>query len=363
MHKERREIPVVIPALNPTYKLADIVHALKTAGNDSIIVIDDGSNSSSSATVFSQVENMGCTLLRHSRNLGKGAALKTGFNWASEHLGNNLVGVVTADADGQHLPKDIEKVRTALAGNSDSLVLGCRDFSADTVPPRSRVGNFAMSKLAAVLLGIHISDTQTGLRGIPAQLVLAMMDRPANGYEFEMDMLVEAKQCGIPINETPIETVYEDNNSVSHFKPVRDSLRVFSVFIRYSLSSCLSSLIDLAAFAIVNVVLQRVGIGVTSVVLSTYIARVISAAFNFGLNKQVVFRRGDVGNSLARYALLCVASVSASAALVTFISLIVPDVWPLFIKVIVDSILFFVNYRIQQAWVFHSKPTASSQGI
>ena len=105
-------------------------------------------------------------LLRHAVNLGKGAALKTAFNYVLCAM-PDAAGVVTADADGQHAPEDIARVAEALAAQPDALVLGARAFGAD-VPLRSRFGNIVTRGIMHALLGRKLADTQTGLRGIPA---------------------------------------------------------------------------------------------------------------------------------------------------------------------------------------------------
>lgn len=207
-----------------------------------------------------------------------------------------------------------------------------------------------------MLCGVDVSDTQTGLRGLPASLMRRMLAVVRDGYEFETEMLVLARRAG-GIFEVPITTVYEGDNEASHFRPVVDSLRVlgvlFSAFARYTLSSLGSSLLDWALFsALVLLWSHSVAIS-AAIVWATVVARVVSAFVNYMLNRNIVFKadNSSCSRSLCRYIALCAACMLASAALVLLISVALPI--PVFIiKPFVDTALFFANYRIQQSWVF-----------
>ncbi|MSU36619.1 MAG: hypothetical protein EXS36_16270 [Pedosphaera sp.] len=165
------------------------------------------------------------------RESRQGAALKTGLNHAVvEHPGS--VVVVTADADGQPAPADILKVASALTAAGDGhLILGVRGFATD-VPFRSRFGNSLTRRIMKIVTGQAISDTQTGLRGIPFGFIPALLRLDPNGYDFELDMLVTCRSSGITIQEVPIATIYLNGNRSSHFNPLRDSMRIYFIFAR-----------------------------------------------------------------------------------------------------------------------------------
>ena len=155
----------------------------------------------------------------------------------------DLVGVVTGDADGQHHPDDIEAVARRLEQHPDSLVLGSRSFGKD-VPLRSRFGNIATRKIMHALLGQKLTDTQTGLRGIPATLLPKLLRTESTGYEFELDVLIAAHQLEIPMLEEPIRTIYEEGNKSSHFNPIVDSMKIYFVLLRFGSVSAMTALID-----------------------------------------------------------------------------------------------------------------------
>ena len=130
---------VIIPAYQPGKALLEIVNDLITiSSTQKIIIINDGS-SWNSKSIFNQISTPNVTILEHSVNMGKGQALKTAFNYILVS-GINCRTVITADADGQHAPKDIYKVINAAKNNPSSLLLGVRKFEG-YVPFRSRFGN------------------------------------------------------------------------------------------------------------------------------------------------------------------------------------------------------------------------------
>lgn len=237
---ELSSVTVLIPALNPSEALIGLVEALAGSAQVSrIIVVDDGS-ASECRPVFRDVSGLAkVDVLRHALNLGKGVALKTGMNHflCQDEQGGVLV---TADADGQHLPEDILAVAAKARASPGGLVLGSRSFAGD-VPLRCRFGNDLTRWVFRFLIGEKVSDTQTGLRAVPRGLMPRLLRSKARGYEFEMEMLILAARERVPISIVPIRTVYFDGNRESHFNPVLDSMRIYFVFGRFLSSSLLTA--------------------------------------------------------------------------------------------------------------------------
>ena len=224
------DIVAVVPAYNPDEALLRLVEALR--GRLSLLVVDDGSED---ASVFERLpEGEGVTVLTHAANRGKGAALKTAFRHVVEHR-PDAAGVVTVDADGQHLPADALKVAACLGEriSAGSVVFGVRRFDG-AVPPRNRYGNLLARVAVRALLGVRLSDTQTGLRGIPARLLPALLDIPFDRYEFETEMLRTIGEARLGIEEVPIRTVYFEADRGSHFRPLLDSMRICRVLLRHA---------------------------------------------------------------------------------------------------------------------------------
>lgn len=175
---------------------------------------------------LAEVEPLVEKLLVHPINRGKGEAIKTALDYIGE------ANVITADADGQHAVKDIVRVAKALGETADAMVLGVRAFSGE-VPLRSRFGNWWTRIWFFILTGLWVKDTQTGLRGIPRSLVSRIRALPGSRYEYEMVMLADAKyQAKKPV-QIPIDTIYLDGNSESHFSPLKDTVRIYGALIKF----------------------------------------------------------------------------------------------------------------------------------
>ena len=228
---KRSDFTLIIPSLDPDEKLAETVKKAAEAGIDDIILVDDGS-SPECRKRFRELEALpGVTVLTHSVNKGKGAALKTAFSYFLENR-KGRSGVVTADGDGQHRTEDIIACADAMQSGGHAIVLGCRDFSLPDVPKRSRFGNTLTSRVFRVFCGMNISDTQTGLRAIPTEYLPDVIEAEGSRYEYETHMLLLMGKRKIPFREVTIETVYIDANASSHFRPVRDSLRVYGIIFK-----------------------------------------------------------------------------------------------------------------------------------
>ena len=228
------QLLALIPAYCPGPDLVGLVSGLaRESIFDGVMVIDDGSGPHC-ATIFRDIEvTTPARVVRHSANLGKGAALKTGLAHALATT-PRLMGVVTADADGQHRLADIRRVGEVFRATPGKLALGVRDFVGD-VPLRCRIGNLATRHVFRWVTGQLLSDTQTGLRGIPASLIRALLTLPSNRYEFETAMLLAATALGIPFLEQPIATLYASANGSSHFDPLLDSFRIYACLARHAM--------------------------------------------------------------------------------------------------------------------------------
>lgn len=350
-------IPVIIPAYEPDERLLTLLQKLNTEDLKPVIVVNDGSGEKYDALFEKALELIGGNggvLLKHEINQGKGAALKTAFSYVLETW-PDAVGAVTADSDGQHTPECIYRVREALAQNPDSLIMGVRHFDSDDIPWKSRFGNNLTIRVFRAATGLSVSDTQTGLRGIPRAFMRELLEIPENRFEFEMKMLLESIGK-YPIVEVPIQTVYESKEDhQTHFRPVKDSARIYWIligrFLKYVISSLSSSVIDLTMFQIFCHIFRA---KLTAyIAVSTVLARIISSIFNYAMNYKVVFHsREKAGRSAVKYFLLSVIQMGCSALLVTIGAALIPVVPEVVIKIVVDFCLFFASYYIQKRFVF-----------
>ncbi len=351
------EIPVIIPAYEPDEKLILLLHRLQEAGIAHMIVVDDGSGSAYQELFVRAEEVAGCEVLHHAVNLGKGRALKTAFNACLLRF-PGLCGCVTADSDGQHTPQDILACMRKLWENPETLVLGCRNFDASDVPMRSSFGNKCTRKVFSYLIGLSVSDTQTGLRAIPAFFMKELMNVKGERFEYETNMLIETKNRNVPIVEVPVETIYLEANKTSHFNPILDSIRIYMVFGKFLFSSLSSSVLDLLLFGLFCRMLRAatgVWSGLPYIVCATIFARVISAVYNFLLNYKVVFQSSaNFLVTAVKYCLLAICQMLCSAFLVNELFHLLGG-FEVAVKIPVDVLLFFLSFVIQREFVYRKK--------
>ena len=213
------QVVIIIPAFEPDRRMLELVRRLMKDFHD-FIVVDDGSRSA--AELFNELRTHdGVNVLAHDTNRGKGAALKTAFAELLRRYPDAL-GTVTVDADGQHLPKDVVRVAESLRRHPDRLTLGVRTFTKG-IPFRSRLGNLWTVAEFRLLVGHSVQDTQTGLRGIPLTLVPQLLDIAGTRYDYEIRMLANAVLRAKGVVQVPIETVYEQVNRTSHYRPLADT--------------------------------------------------------------------------------------------------------------------------------------------
>ena len=345
------QVVLLIPALNPDQRLLELLERLKGAWTGPVVLVDDGSDEAHRG-IFTQAEEYGCQVVVHAKNLGKGRGLKTGFNYILTHF-PDAVGCVTADADGQHTVEDIAACAGALAGDPKALVLGCRDFDAAGIPPRSRLGNRITRSFMRFLCGVGVTDTQTGLRGISTSFMRHMLDIPGERFEYETNMLLETRSQEVPIREVSIQTLYLDENKSSHFNPLLDSLRIYTLLLRFCAASVAGFVVDIALFALFLRIFRRMTVYIVEpIIAATVLARVLSATVNYLINHKAVFKsKKSSRQSFPRYVVLCVIQMALSAALVTWICSLGASSATL-VKLVVDLCLFLLSFQIQRRWVF-----------
>lgn len=350
---------VVIPALDPDRTLPEYAAALLARGAEQIVVIDDGS-AGESRPVFEKLEGTeGCTVLRHGRNRGKGRALKTAFAHIRAREDWQGMAVITADADGQHSVEDVCAVGRAALEETDRLVLGVRDLALPQVPARSKLGNRLSSWAFHALYGVRLGDTQTGLRGIPWELLDWCGDISGERFEYEMNMLIRAAREHVALRQVTIQVIYFDNNQGTHLRAVRDSWRVFVILVSglgwYALSSALSAVTDVLAFWLCSAVVFRPLPALACYWWSTLTARALSSSLNYTLNRRYVFGASPRGRTVARYYCLWICQLMCSYLLLLALEWLLPGIYPTVNKALGDIILAVCSYQIQLHWVFREE--------
>lgn len=353
--KKYDRLAIVIPALNPDDKMNTLVRNLVSNGFNNVILVDDGSSDNCKHHFSIAESEYKCKVLTHYINFGKGRALKNAFNYVLNTF-PDLAGVITADSDGQHSIEDIIKCAELLLKNTSDrrMLLGVRDFNESDIPARSRFGNKLTSIVLKIFCGISLSDTQTGLRGLTKDAIIAMLESSGERYEYEMNMIIEAPEKEVSIEEYPIRTIYIDDNATSHFNPIIDSFKIYKQFLKYIISSLSSFVVDMGLFTLFSSILKRNKVA-QYIIIATYSARVFSSIFNYTINRKAVFQSNSSPlNSAWKYFLLCVIQGTLSAVLVSVLYTWT-NVYELMCKIVVDTILFFASFYIQKMFVFKEK--------
>lgn len=333
---------VLIPSYEPCEKLIILVSDINKRTDYKILIVDDGSGPKYQK-YFEIAKVLGCVVLHHYENKGKGEALKTGFKYLlSEGINDSIV---CADSDGQHDIQDIIRIADKIDSNKNEMILGVRKFDGE-IPAKSRLGNSLTAFLFNRITKLNITDTQTGLRGYPASMLPWLLSVEGSRYDYEFNLLLKSVQDNISIKQIPILTIYENNNECSHFHPIRDSVRVYIPLLKFSISSFISAIIDF--------ILLFVFQGLTgSLFLGVIFARAISSIFNYSVNKILVFKAKGVGHmqSAPKYFSLVVVIMLLNYLLLSFMAnyLYVPTVLA---KILTELILFILSYSIQKKFVF-----------
>jgi glycosyltransferase involved in cell wall biosynthesis len=215
---------VIIPVYNHEGKVADVIRKAMCLLLP-IYVVDDGSTDAT----YEQIKDIpGITILRHEKNMGKGAALMTGF--AAAHTAE---WAITLDADGQHNPEDAWNLFGVVKNGERPIVVGYRQGMAHRhVPLASRFGRGFSNFWVRVSGGPVLRDTQSGFRLYPLPEVL---DIPvaARRFQFEVEILARARWQGMPVLEAPVGVTYAPKDErVSHYRGFVDFFRNAATFSR-----------------------------------------------------------------------------------------------------------------------------------
>lgn len=225
--KESLEIWIMIPAYNPNDKLVELIEILYQYTKN-ILVINDGSDPKCEK-YFKQIKEK-CVLLENNKNQGKGNTLKKGFRYILETK-RDILGVVTADADGQHQVEDILKIKNKLRENTDKFILGCRNFNEENIPFLNKLSNKIMCFIDRKRYHYDIKDTQTGLRGIPIRYVEDCMNIPGERYEYEFNVLKYIQMKHIPLEQIEVKTIY-DKQIKSNYRKIKDSIKILKTVLK-----------------------------------------------------------------------------------------------------------------------------------
>ena len=203
------------------------------------------------------------------------------------------------------------------------------------------------------LIGQKLTDTQTGLRGIPTSLLLRILRIESTGYEYELEMLIAAHHSSVPVIEEPIRTIYEAGNKSSHFNPIVDSMKIYFVLARFGSVSLMTAVLDNLVFYLA---FRHTG----HILGSQILARVFAVGFNYSMVRRSVFYSKQRHKTvLPKYLLLVLVSGAVSYAGIRLLSARL-GINPVSAKLMVETVLFFANFAVQRMFIF--KPQAGDGG-
>lgn len=338
---------VIIPAYNPDEKLKAIVDRVWDLEN-LIIVVDDGSDMSKS-DIFHQLTDK-AIVIHHEKNMGKGTAIKTALSYIAENLPEcDVVGVM--DADGQHLPEDMEKLLMKAHNKEHAMVLGVRSLDAN-MPFKSRIGNVLTAGIFRLVSGIRVSDTQTGLRAFSADLIGRLSSIDGSRYEYETNVLLNCAKEGVPIVEVPVRTIYHDKeNTCSHFRLIGDSFRIYRDIIKFSMSSFSSFVLDYVLFCFLTLLFPA---GALGIFWANIIARVISGGYNYLMNCRFVFHTRAKLKTASQYLILAVGILFFNSIFLQVYTGVF-DIDAYIAKILTELSLFIISFLVQKKMIFSRK--------
>jgi glycosyltransferase involved in cell wall biosynthesis len=222
-HKDdaRQTVAVVIPAYQAAPSVGHVVRGCLSLMPE-VLVIDDGSDDATAEAA----RQAGAEVISLPVNRGKGNALRTAFG---ELFGRGFSAVVTVDADGQHLPEEIPVLIRAAEGGAD-LVMGTRDHLFREMSKVRQLSNRLSSRAISLLAGRALGDVQTGFRLYSKRLVESV-GFPEARFEAESAVVVRAARRGFKIASVPVKLGFADGRTTSHYRPLRDSLRIAAAVI------------------------------------------------------------------------------------------------------------------------------------
>lgn len=214
---DQHKVCVIIPTYNNHKTLKRVIDSVLQY-TSAIIIVNDGSTDN---TVEILKEYSSLVQIHHSKNSGKGLALRNGFKKA---LALEYNYAITIDSDGQHFASDIPSFLNNLETNPDALLIGCRNMVQENVPKKSSFGNKFSNFWFWFETGNKLEDTQSGFRLYPLQKI--PVHYFTNKFEFEIEVIVRSAWKDIPVKNIPVQVLYDPKERVSHFRPFKDFTRI-----------------------------------------------------------------------------------------------------------------------------------------
>jgi glycosyltransferase involved in cell wall biosynthesis len=245
-----------IPAYNEESKIANVVKRAKKFV-DEVVVCDDGSTDNT----LMNAQSAGAIVIKHEKNLGKGAALKSIFNYVKN---SNADLIVTIDGDGQFLPEEIPKLFAPIIEKKSDIVIGYRFDDKTEMPSYRRFGNKVLDKMTSMASDLPFRDTQSGFRAYSKKAIDAI-NFQSSGFAADAEILINVSKKGLKISEEKVTVLYNTGGRTSTKDPISHSTEVIT-----SLIEIIAIRHPLTYLGIPGFGLTIVGIIFSVIVLSTF---------------------------------------------------------------------------------------------
>lgn len=360
---------IVIPSYNPNVSLTMLIDELLLAGFKDIVIVDDGSNLDDKKVQMAYAyirDKSECTLIHHGANMGKGAALKTGFKHCLLNRPKDTL-VITVDDDGQYGAECVKQCLEQYESMYDDVyrehgeppvLLGARKFADSGYKIVKRAVNYLCGFIMKYMCFVNVRDVQTGLRLIPHRYLRDLLKVDGHGFDYDINMLPAMKYRNIPYIEVSIQ-IEQVNGKYADYNPVGDVLRCLGVMIRYVFSSLSATALDVVVFYLLLMMFDSGVLPLDKsfgMLYATIIARVISATYNCIVNKKAVFKSDTpMKTIIIRFYIFSLIKAVMSYVMLLGSSYLLgmyADSMTVIIKLVIDLILFFGGYGIQKKWIF-----------
>lgn len=218
-----------IPAYNEESKIFDLVNRTKKFV-DEVVVCDDGSTDNT----LINAKSAGAVVIKHEKNLGKGAALNSLFNYIKK---SNADLIITIDGDGQFLPEEIPKLIKSIIEKKSDIVIGYRFDDATEMPTYRKFGNKVLDKMTSMASKLPFRDTQSGFR-VYSKKAIDLIDFKSSGFAADAEILIDASKKGLKISEEKITVLYNTGGKTSTKDPLSHSAEVITTLIELVAIRC-----------------------------------------------------------------------------------------------------------------------------
>ena len=350
-----RECVILIPAYNPPDNMVSYLEDLRKNGFTRIVIVDDGSREDRQS-IFKQALKMGFTILHHDKNMGKGCAIRSGFEYYMEKCHGKYDGVIIVNSDGRDRAVDCVKIAAALASEKakkrSRIIIGSRDFDSPDAGRGMKRCNAVMSFFFSFLFGQHLNDVLSGFRGIPDSRVLKCLRHREKTYCYDMAVLIGFEKKGYKEITVPVLPVNPE--AEKHYRPFWDTLLinlvVWKKMMIFGATSIAASAVDLFLFWLLTEFILR---GASyRIIWATILARIVSSSVNYHLSRKYVFRSNESRRKSLRQFMGLAATQCLISAFTVHLLEAAFNTKPVLMKILIDTFLFFAAFKVQDKFIF-----------